>query len=924
MNKLFQAMVCALVCTLSVTAALRYTADSNVDDITFVNTVGTTFFNQASQEFLIGSSSVVGGNEYSLAFTSRFYSKFTKMAPEKVELDGTSGAANPFYGAKIHLISSVRGSNPVVVGDTAKNVAYVFKSHTDPDNIKIVASPAIKDHAGTAADEIDALYPGPSTTKSLFFASMRDAATTAIPSVGVGVFNVAPQEGELAIAWADTTTKDDFTGNNATQIKSALDGSAQAVSGAVALHWDAGMSRLFVGLDISNTVSGGALSVMVGRFEGGILTFEQFAPATAFGSATTGDKVVGIYGSGQKVAALQLRTMYTSSQLRYLVVLGGAGNTDSASKKSIYALPLVSSGDADKLGTLAKAGVDPTDAFYPDTPFAFKSRHFETAAGADEAPDKTDAAVQVGGGDLPGTVSRIDVVTDAVYAFVDADGISELGGVFHSQAILNANGSIVSWTNWQRVQGRAKAIFTGNIDAATGDFWTVDSSKTSVFSTRWGISGQNGLLGGTSSSSKVGLVQLMSDTFPVKNAGVQGFFDLPKSNAGFSQTVGERISMFVATGYKKVMLVESGRDVAGVFTPRTGDFSTGELTSTDGSLGGFDDVATRPALIISGGDLDTVQAINSVTIVDDGNYGWLCVGGYAGIAVLQGSAGVGWATAGLKSGLVGLSDSMSFKLLGDLGKVRKLVGQGDKLYVLTNKNLYRITLSAAQVAAGASATVVTLATADDDQRFSDILITDKLALLATSDGMLRSGDGVDVATATSATIDFTDVTMNESTGSVIRFHAVTDSGLETDLYKGGDLYVTNASVPGRSSRCYRFYVKIVSSAVSSTTVAPIKDYYVQNGTKTNYFLSFKDYRNFVVTDGGFLINTRSGYNGTAAVVSVLPLIKLSNRRFSATTYGITVTMPSNSFYGQHVWRPVRSSASGAWIVPGSFGIELNE
>ena len=165
---------------------------------------------------------------------------------------------------------------------------------------------------------------------------------------------------------------------------------------------------------------------------------------------------------------------------------------------------------------------------------------------------------------------------------------------------------------------------------------------------------------------------------------MQGLFDFPLTTSGFSTHVGNRLSVQAFTGYKKVLLLQTGGDYEGLFGPTTNLTS---YSSTDGTLSGFDG---SPALVCSGGVLDELGPLNSVAVVTNGVDGWFVVGGSCGVAILADERGHGWdATGGLGYQFKGLLPTMAWRKISD-APVRKLIALGTSLFVLTTRSFERI------------------------------------------------------------------------------------------------------------------------------------------------------------------------------------------------------------------------------------------
>src|SRR4029078_6692571 len=103
------------------------------------------------------------------------------------------------------------------------------------------------------------------------------------------------------------------------------------VNNKVAMHWDASLNRLFIGLQTTsnNGVNDGTRAVVAVKFiEDGGITLETIAPNSVFVAGNT-TSIIGALGAHTQVSIHALNTMYTSTALNYLLVVGGNGDPAS-------------------------------------------------------------------------------------------------------------------------------------------------------------------------------------------------------------------------------------------------------------------------------------------------------------------------------------------------------------------------------------------------------------------------------------------------------------------------------------------------------------------------------------------------------------------------------------------------------------------
>ena len=388
----------------------------------------------------------------------------------------------------------------------------------------------------------------------------------------------------------------------------------------------------------------------------------------------------------------------------------------------------------------------------------------------------------------------------------------------------------------------------------------------------------------------------------------------------------------VATGNQQVLLLQSGADVGTLFTPTTNITST--FTSKNGSLADF--VAPVQAINMTGGDaLRQIGPIIAAEIVSDGTFSWLLVGGSFGLAVLANADGSGWPQGALTNGFAGLPTTMTWKLLTPWQQVRKIIADGDTVYVLTARNLMRFTASQTNFATTNSSLGTVIASAINLVgklgTFSDMLVSGPLALLATSYGLFVSGVGSDVATASNeAAVGWQPFALPESPGPVTRLFPISPTEFATDFAKtdrGGNIYVLSAAVGAQQVGVYRLSIQglpLSGGQVTQDTVSVFEDQYVEGQLSTYFYIG--DYRNFVATDGASLFLSRSAYYPTLQSSYLQVAIPgLRTGVFNQGTKGQVFFSPvlQKDAFDVPVFVPsrmgpiVQRSATGSWMIAGS-------
>ncbi len=683
---------------------------------------------------------------------------------------------------------------------------------------------------------------------------------------------------------------------------------AELLENALDLHFDRDMGRLYIATRVTAAqgADDGARALVVASITNGRVHYQAIAPESAFNNQ---NHIVGKKEPGSKTTIYKVRTMQTRTHLRYLIVVGGNGDSPEL-QKAVFALPIVDNMANSAHGTLANITALPATLYGKNPPHAFRTRVFVVPAQQpDELYTMNDSTARVGGlGTLPGPITDIQVSAEAVFVSCERDdalnpeALSE--GMFYSQPVFDTFGRISGWTDWHRVANDAEPTNGFNYDALAGIFWYLPQSEgpaQNVFRNKW-------------SKEKDPLSMFISCHLSVNNGGVQGLDDFPFTTLGFSQDPAQRLAVQIFTGYKKVLIMQTGKQVDERFAPFV-DLKD-VYTSSDGTLNGFKGAAN---LSLSGGVLDQVGPISSAAVVSNGTTGWFVVAGTGGVAVLADANGRGWnAQTGLTSGFQGISSSASWQLISSTPHVRKLLTEDGLLFALSQNKLERFELSQSGLQAkNVSSVVLSELTPEERsgaQSYSDMHIKGPLAVLATSTGLFRSGNGKDIRTSTR--LDWIEVPLLESVGSL------TSSGPVSRLFSistknaQDNLYILNAYVGLSQALIYRLVLSIDNGRVTDTSVKLFPDFIIQG--INSFFTNIGDYRNYLVTDGALIALSRSSFSGKPPLVELLPpTIKSSD---SAGNSRVPfVVLPSDSCT---IGKIVRNSASGAWMAPGDFGVRV--
>jgi len=912
--------------------------------------------------------------EFAVARVTRDSSQFVGLATKQARVNSENAtSANPLYDQGIAFLSLFDGAEsslagmperPVVVTNSDRKTIYMINNYMDIKNdngnlektIQLLSPNGEQQSTPDANGAVTAGIVQIQAISPYIFAAVRPSSGS-FGAVGSGIVMVKigslPVDGGTftgpILVDAPTGEIAHEGGNRALPLNISsselkIGSNLASIGSIVDMCWHepilpteqevkiANRSRLYIALQVTGGAAGtdGARALVVGRVnEDGTLALSSIAPEAVFDGSL--NKIVGAKGANAQVSIHNVRRMFSSTSLPYLIVVGGVGAPD-ATKRTVYALPLVAgTGDVALEGTIAAKNVDPTDFFAQTTVPIFTQRGITQAATtAAQMPLSTDAATQVGGGALlHGDIAGIFVYEDTVFVSVESAAATQTAGIFYSQAFFEANGKIKGWTTWRRADGTLNKVLDSALDSTTGQNYFLSQNSAGeikiVNRTVW----KNGATDGLGS-----VIASANSLFPKQEAGVQGLHDfVVTSTAAASETPGLLdISLLVATGYQKLLLVETSNVISGAVVPHAGDAFGPEVSFTNGEITQTFPVGSSKRVAIEGGVLDDIGPIVTAEVARDGSAGsngWLFVGGSGGVAVLSKADGSGWNTAtGLSTNFTGLTAGMSFKKVGEYQQVRKLIHDDQYLYVLTENTFDRIDLTQGNVGLNSIAPK-TIATADSipvarvGGSFLDAVISEKLAIIATSNGLLRVANGFDVRTAEAAIASWELLATPEDIGAIRQLIAVTQTGRAQDVARtsnGGNLYAMSAYRGKNQAKLYRFEVKkVVGSSITDTTVQRISDLYVQN--IPSYFASYGLFRNIFATDGALFFGTESKNNDEHSVATIL---NATGGVQTGIGFLRNKEIPVDLNESSLISSMIQSSATGSWLLAGDHGIRANE
>lgn len=822
---------------------------------------------------------------------------------------------NPIYDKQIDKMT-LQGSKPVVtlqdasaVDGTAfgaQKLVCLIDNLNDGSSVK-TNDVEIMDASGTNAT---AGIVGLESSSTKIFAAVKSNADSF--GDGNGGFAVLNQQNSKLVP-VDATTGTE--GNKAFKLDITADelfAITQNAHGDVDLgdmYWDASLGRLFIGLSDakrSNTgVDGGAISVLVGRLDGNLLTIE---PILTLNSALFTDNstnhIIGFNSTNVTAlasSAYKLRTMKTSTSKKYLIVNGKTNIADV--NNSIYAFPILGATKSD--GTsVAVADVGK---------IADKNNKDIIVQNNTGMHLGNDVAALVGGGVLPipttKSVKDVFVVNDSVFVSVaeTRDATNE-AGIFRSTAILDENGYVRAWSPWQRVMGSADKVYGSGFDLNSGSFWYLTETAGNINTakvTQWGKGSSNaGLMGN-------GLVDLLSNDFSQENGGVSNIINFDEDTPSIAKNLAAaKISFMTVFGNEKISFVQTGDG-----TNNNSDSINPTQTAFTENINVY---TIEDDILKDFGPISSVELSN----IADNNLGYLLVGGYNGLAILRnGTTGNGWdgqvGTAVIN--LATIKALFSFKELTDVDDssfegTRKVLCEGNSkfAYIMTLDKIYRFGITVDKMKD-------TLADALSEKTITtppgyllDMMIFYRAAgdtrlLVGTTQGLFYS-DAIN-DTDENKTPVWTQITLNS--GSALSKPVSHLSFIDTQ--KGG--YTTNGNLYALATDFSLNLASIYRFTVQDGVVKAIKE-----SSGTDYFYSVGEYRNSFFTDGALGYTALSKHLGNTNFLKQINMVS-GQQSVRYSDKNIDLDLDSDAF---NIGGLFMNSSSGGLVTPGDWGIRVNE
>lgn len=906
----------------------------------------------ANKRLYVGAAQAGTGKEFALSYLLPGNNEFQRFAREKISIDTIADQNNPLFDAKILHINEIDATDLCVVVDASPEALHVVNFSTNTGEIFSLANL----HDASMQEKNSGIVALAGNNASVAFAAVKGHEQKHFGSgssgIAIAAFRSEVKKIEISDAQMEEIKKK-LAGATPEEIEFAQKGITIDKDGkrtkeiivktfsqlgcvpfslasdflkigndlvhiddVVDMYWSSTVERLYVAVRVKggSDAHDGVRALAVGNFDkttGALVFYPIVADALV---QPEHNIIVGGRGSDTQIAINKVRTMQTTTGfLDYLIVQGGNGAFEQA-QRTVFALPLLNFKDElgiidakhigvhGTLATIAEKKVDGAtqaitlNGFRSSTKsHAFLGRHFccipqspndLITAHADEA--------RVGAGPLhAGAISDLMVKDDAVYAVVAEADRSYASGVYRSQAIFDYDGHIAAWTRWEKIIDTDDVMHAVLLDSSKGNHLIINGSSSDAIKNvermDWAL--QTSPLGE--------LAALVTEQLPPKIGGIQELIDFSPLTPGLSDT-----SLLCATGLSKIVLVCMSNNAQ---TPALVTFKNGEIEHAVGQY---------TALAMEGGAVARLGPICAAEIGVNDTNGWLFIGGVHGVAVLCHADGSGWAMPQGLHTLDALQQGMAFKRIGNYAFVRKIICDDQYLYVLTDTVLDRIDLRTASFA-DESFTVTRLANArelthGDFGICQDMVVSEKLCVLAHTNGLCRVGNGKDIRTDDVATLDWTLIEIPGAAGAVTSLVPISVTGRSQDLarFNAGQLYIVTGTIGKNNARLHRLVIhNLTNAAITDTSVQQLHDYVSKD--QLSSFANLGTYSSCFATDGSMFFTAINKKQSKAPAV--------------LTGFGKAKTaLPLKLQNASQIVRIIRSSACGNWLIAGDFGLLVNE
>lgn len=891
------------------------------------------FTPSGSGKNIILGASTPGLEEGALALLDSTNKICHGIAEKTVMVNGVKDSLNPAYGQQIILLTTQQsGSDPIFVTAHEPNKLCMIKNQHSSAHYNVLTLEKIKDSENKESNGILSIAAAPS---HFMFAAVigNDATSFNGPGSGIAIIQIQELKQENGAAsfelkQLDAPTKIIAVKSNDEEKHSAssnaqihaipitvgsealrINHDLANIGNAIDMVWDSTLNLLYVGFQVTSAdqADAGAQAIAVIKCtQAGEWKVEPFAPTTIF-SLEKQSTIFGCIGANSQAKIHKLCLMKNSAELPYLVVLGDNQDIDQK-RRVVYALPICArpnEQNESEYGQLAKKATA-VKVSYPDPNNLNEHYKFfeENAITGEDAFTFDDLAAVVGGGALKeGPIESVFVHHDLVCATVSVADEGCLPGVFSSRALLDENGSIIGWTAWQRIGGITDPVLGATIQESDGSvvfyYKDYDNQTIAAKQTSWTKN---------ETQEKSSLERIINTHF------LQGIVSMTNFYADIDSKKDPHVAL---VGSNKIALVKTGSIAHTTIVPSDDALFIDATEFLNGSIDKDVDQNSQIA-IVSGGALQSIAPLTSMALIHNETEEWLVVGGAKGLAVLTDDQGNGFVRTQDNGSIISaLQKNMSFKKVSSCRFVRNILCDRSYAYVLTDTSFERINLNNSPFQGNEIKSTILASTKNLIKQgcFFDMLISEKLAIIATNIGLIRVGNGKDIVTIENEQDAlWTQIHLHEQMGAILHLEAHSTTGKPEDVSRGpgGMLYVLDAAYGKNRSRVHRLTIKNTENdrQVNDATVASALDLFP--GKKNSSHVTLSSSRKKITTDGALLLSFPTLDKNKIGIIS------------GGTIRGHINNVIALSTENGEVESLIRESASGRWFVGGSFGLMIHE
>lgn len=843
--------------------------------------------------------------------------KLNTLAPSDISFNGAIGTQNsPLYNQTFSALALVGASTRPLLATVKSdaNTISLVNSFIQPPSV--VESLDIRDCAGDIVAGINNIA-GTSSAPVTIFAAVPKSSTfwreaTDDTSNGIACIiadtNTSLKQtnaNDISVFETPQAMPIHFTAASSPMVAFSTNQSFHAQFGSngatdpnkVAMHWDDTLKRLFIGLSqiqpATNTANSGVISLLIAGIDADgktpfIKPIIDNPTASILPASNQAQQIIGcgINATTNASSTLLVKTMHTSTGRDYVIVNGGTVNnisTISSVNSWIYALPIMPASDTHAGQLAVTNGTDDfilVDASHP-APIVDQTHNSPAYSNQGTFFTQQEQALVIGSDPRllnfisPNTTTTVindmQVVGDSVYVSItdntNGTGLDAPRGIFRSSALFDNYGLIRSWTPWKRVIDASS--FTGNCTSfglntknASTLFLSGDTNETFA-ATSW----ENAL-----GSNKV--EQNIAQTFQ-NNGGAYRLIDFDQNTPGFKKN---SFAMVIGVGGDTVTITQTG------------------YASTDGA-------PTTPSVTLTAPELTAIAPLTSAAIVKANNVGYLLIGGLGGLVrVDQDNNGNGMILPddGISS-LDILPETPVFRRVGSYQNITQLhtVANQPHLCIMT-------TLDQA---------IALDATNQDNPETIIEINSEPLIFKKSFINAITSGGGMVIAATTQGIFavklsDGLQVTVPKLQGTPAQCVFIHD---EISTSANGNMHVLAVDRDSNLGLIYRFNV-------ADETITPIDT--MSDGTTPKPYNNLEQFTHAFTTDGTTTFIARSQEVGNRTMLQAFVNTNSSTDNFYLIDDQLNITQDQN--VNLFVSCPLRSSASGNWLVPGSFGLRMND